>query len=121
MSTTTDSRIHAAWQALEKHHAEIAPLHLRQLFAEDAERAKRFSVEGAGLFLDYSKNRITAETISLLLKLAKASAEWLRAAMPCSAARRSTTPRSGPCCIGAACAARHARRSRRQGCRPRGP
>jgi glucose-6-phosphate isomerase len=73
MSTTPVSSIHTAWQALEKHHAEIAPLHLRQLFDQDAERAKRFSVEGAGLFFDYSKNRITAETISLLLNLAKAS------------------------------------------------
>jgi glucose-6-phosphate isomerase len=71
MSQTIDTS--AAWQALEKHHAAIAPLHLRELFAKDNGRAKRFSVEGAGLFLDYSKNRITAETISLLLNLAKAA------------------------------------------------
>lgn len=63
----------AAWQALEVHHAQIAPLQLRELFAEDPMRAERFSVEGAGLFLDYSKNRITAETLSLLLDLAEAS------------------------------------------------
>lgn len=72
MSTTMDPSVQTAWQALEKHHAEIAPLHLRQLFAQDAERAKRFSAEGVGLFIDYSKNRITAETIGLLLNLAKA-------------------------------------------------
>jgi len=69
MNQSTDAS--AAWRALEKHHAELAPLHLRQLFAEDAKRAQAFSVEGAGLFLDYSKNRITAETIKLLLNLAK--------------------------------------------------
>ncbi|HTW35144.1 MAG TPA: glucose-6-phosphate isomerase [Rhizomicrobium sp.] len=73
MTATTDSTVRTAWRALEKHHAEIAPLHLRQLFAQDANRAQRFSVEGAELFLDYSKNRITAETMGLLLSLAKAS------------------------------------------------
>jgi glucose-6-phosphate isomerase len=63
----------AAWRALEVHHAQIAPLQLRELFAEDPMRAERFSVEGAGLFLDYSKNRINAETLSLLLNLAEES------------------------------------------------
>ncbi len=59
-----------AWKALAAHHAEIGNRHLRQLFAEDPERAARFSVEGAGIFLDYSKHRITAETVKLLLRLA---------------------------------------------------
>src|SRR6202012_3131824 len=59
--------------ALETHHAAIAPIHLRQLFAEDPSRALHFSLEGVGLFLDYSKNRITAETLRLLLRLAEAS------------------------------------------------
>ncbi|MGH7117583.1 MAG: glucose-6-phosphate isomerase [Acetobacteraceae bacterium] len=59
-----------AWQALLAHHAVIKGRHLRQLFAEDPARAERFTAEGAGLFLDYSKNRITAETIRLLLALA---------------------------------------------------
>jgi glucose-6-phosphate isomerase len=58
-----------AWRALTAHHAKIKDLHLRELFADDPERAERFSVEGAGLYLDYSKNRITDETISLLLQL----------------------------------------------------
>jgi glucose-6-phosphate isomerase len=61
-----------AWQALTAHHAKIKDVHLRKLFADDPGRAERFSVEGAGLFLDYSKNRITDETISLLLQLAEA-------------------------------------------------
>ncbi len=59
-----------AWTALAAHHERIKDLHLRQLFEEDAGRAERFSVEGAGLFLDYSKNRITDETRHLLLQLA---------------------------------------------------
>src|SRR5580692_13105834 len=62
-----------ALQALEKHSAAIREVHLRELFAKDPGRAGRFSVEAEGLFLDYSKNRITAETISLLLDLARQS------------------------------------------------
>jgi glucose-6-phosphate isomerase len=60
-----------AWKALERHHAEIAPRHLRDLFAEDPERAKRYAVDAAGVHLDYSKNRITDQTLRLLLQLAK--------------------------------------------------
>jgi glucose-6-phosphate isomerase len=58
------------WQALTAHHAQIKGLHLRALFTDDPGRAERFSAEGAGLFLDYSKNRITDETLRLLLRLA---------------------------------------------------
>ncbi len=60
-----------AWQALSAHHAKIKDAHLRQLFADDPDRAACFTVEGAGLFLDYSKNRITEETVGLLVNLAK--------------------------------------------------
>ncbi len=60
-----------AWQALKAHYEEIKGAHLRQLFAEDPTRAESFVAEGAGLFLDYSKNRLTAETIELLLQLAR--------------------------------------------------
>ena len=59
-----------AWTALTSHHAQIKEAHLRKLFADDPGRAERFSAEGAGLFLDYSKNRITDETVRLLLQLA---------------------------------------------------
>src|SRR5262245_58029806 len=72
MSAIKDPSIAAAWEALEAHHREIAPLHLRRLFADDPERARRFSVAGVGLFLDYSKNRITDETLRLLFQLARA-------------------------------------------------
>ena len=70
---TTPLRERAAWKALEAHHAEIRDLHLRELFAEDSSRGERLAAEGAGLYLDYSKNRITDETIRLLLQLADES------------------------------------------------
>ncbi len=59
-----------AWQALASHYQQIHPLHLRQLFAQDARRAERLSVEAEGIYLDYSKHRIMPETIRLLLQLA---------------------------------------------------
>ncbi len=71
-----------AWAALRAHHAAVRDLHLRDLFAADAERARRLTAEGAGLFLDYSKHRITADTVPLLLELAKtANVEARREAM----------------------------------------
>jgi glucose-6-phosphate isomerase len=60
-----------AWTALTSHHSQIKDAHLRKLFADDPGRAERFSAEGGGLFLDYSKNRITDETMRLLLRLAE--------------------------------------------------
>ncbi len=70
------------WQALVAHHAKVRDLHLRDLFAKDAKRGERLTVEGAGLYLDYSKHRVTDETIALLLKLAAACGlEERRAAM----------------------------------------
>jgi glucose-6-phosphate isomerase len=60
-----------AWKALEAHQQKMRGLHLRKLFADDPTRGERMTVEAAGLFLDYSKNRITDETLKLLLKLAE--------------------------------------------------
>ena len=60
------------WQALTEHRAQIERRHLRELFAADPSRGERLVAEGAGLYLDYSKNRITDETIRLLLGLAEA-------------------------------------------------
>ena len=60
-----------AWKALEKHHREIRRLHLRQIFADDPRRGERLTASAAGLYLDYSKHRITDETIRLLLRLAE--------------------------------------------------
>jgi glucose-6-phosphate isomerase len=62
-----------AWIALEQHFLAIKETHLRELFAADSTRGTRFSLEAAGLYLDYSKNRVTDTTMSLLLELAKAS------------------------------------------------
>ena len=59
-----------AWKALEAHYEAMRHRHLRQLFADDARRGERFVAEAAGLYLDYSKNRITGETLRLLLDLA---------------------------------------------------
>ncbi len=60
-----------AWQALTAHYQKIKDLHLRQLFTDDAKRGERFAVDFGGLYLDYSKNRVTEETIRLLVKLAE--------------------------------------------------
>ncbi len=68
--TATPLRERKSWKALERHHDEIAQVTLRKLFEDDPGRAERFSVEAVGLYLDYSKNRITDETLRLLLELA---------------------------------------------------
>jgi glucose-6-phosphate isomerase len=60
------------WKALEQHYLDIAKLHLRDLFATDSNRASHFTVEAEGILLDYSKNRITDQTVSLLVALARA-------------------------------------------------
>jgi len=62
-----------AWNALQQHHAKIQNLHLRQLFAGDPQRGEHFALEAVGLYFDYSKNRVTDETIRLLLDLAAQS------------------------------------------------
>jgi len=61
------------WRALAAHHEEVRELHLRDLFAADAERGERLTVDAEGVYLDYSKNRITDETVRLLLALAQAA------------------------------------------------
>lgn len=62
-----------AWKALAAHHKKIRSRHLRDLFAEDPKRGTRLTAEASGLFLDYSKNRVTDETLSLLVRLAEES------------------------------------------------
>ncbi|HUY42490.1 MAG TPA: glucose-6-phosphate isomerase [Acidimicrobiales bacterium] len=73
MTSAPSSRQRAAWVALEAHFGEIEPRHLRELFAEDPERGLRFRAEAEGLYLDYSKNRVTDETMRLLMDLARES------------------------------------------------
>jgi glucose-6-phosphate isomerase len=60
-----------AWKALQEHHRTIGGLHLRELFARDPTRSERLAVEAAGVYLDYSKNRITEQTVPLLVRLAE--------------------------------------------------
>jgi glucose-6-phosphate isomerase len=63
----------AAWKALHEHHGQLAKKHLKELFAEDPQRGERYTAEAAGIFLDYSKNRVTDETLKLLVQLAEES------------------------------------------------
>ncbi len=62
-----------AWTELQNHYEKLRELHLRNLFADDPKRGERMTAEAVGLFLDYSKNRITDETLALLIELAKES------------------------------------------------
>ena len=72
MATRIDSlRRLDAWQALARHADEIGDLHLRDLFAEDRDRGERLAVEAEDIYLDYSKNRITDQTLRLLVQLAE--------------------------------------------------
>ena len=71
--TETPLRARPAWVELTKHHAEIGETHLRQLFAEDLGRGERLALLAEGIYLDYSKNRITDETMRLLVDLADQS------------------------------------------------
>jgi glucose-6-phosphate isomerase len=66
-------RSRPAWALLEQHYQKLKRVHLRQLFADDRERGERLAIEAAGVYLDYSKNRITDETLQLLLQLARES------------------------------------------------
>ena len=76
MSTITEKHAavavtgHPAWKALEAHYRTIATLHLRELFANDPKRGERLTTEAVGIYFDYSKNRITDETLKLLVNLA---------------------------------------------------
>jgi glucose-6-phosphate isomerase len=70
-TTTTPLRETAAWRALEQHAEETRKRPLRELFAEDPSRGERLALEAEGLYLDYSKNRVTDETLALLIRLAE--------------------------------------------------
>src|SRR5258708_4223525 len=80
MQATPESKSHVepltkrkAWKALQAHHGNVRGTHLRTLFADDPTRAERLAVEAVGIFLDYSKNRVTDETLKLLVQLAEES------------------------------------------------
>jgi len=63
----------SAWKALASHYKAVSKLHLRQLFADDPKRGQRMAIEAVGLYLDYSKNRVSDETLNLLVQLAEES------------------------------------------------
>jgi glucose-6-phosphate isomerase len=67
-----------AWKVLEAHYHQVREVHLKHLFAEDPQRGERMTAEAVGLYLDYSKNRITGETLRLLLQLAEESSLQVR-------------------------------------------
>ncbi|OBF50584.1 glucose-6-phosphate isomerase [Mycolicibacterium monacense] len=69
----TDISATSAWQALQRHHGEIAGRHLRELFAEDPSRGTELTVSVGDLYIDYSKHRVTRETLRLLVDLARAA------------------------------------------------
>ena len=87
-TSMTSPRQLPAWPALEAHYRTIRDVHLRTLFGEDPRRGERLTAEAAGLYLDYSKNRLTDETMRLLLDLAERPA-CATGSTRCSAARRS--------------------------------
>jgi glucose-6-phosphate isomerase len=92
---TDDITASASWLALRRHHAQVARLHMRDLFGASPDRAAGFSLEAAGLFLDYSKNRIVPETLSHLLDLARvAEIETQRDAMLGGAISNNTEQRA---------------------------
>ncbi|MGB5694981.1 MAG: glucose-6-phosphate isomerase [Polyangiales bacterium] len=71
--STPAFRNRSAWSSLQAHHQQMKSVHLRHLFAEDSKRGERLTAEAAGVYLDYSKNRIADETLKLLLRLAEES------------------------------------------------
>jgi len=70
-TSTTPLTQRPAWKALEEHYQKVRHVHLRSLFAEDPQRGQRLALEAAGIYLDYSKNRVTDDTLHLLLQLAE--------------------------------------------------
>jgi glucose-6-phosphate isomerase len=89
--STTPLRERPAFRALERHHAEVRDLHLRDLFAGDPDRGRRLTAEAAGLYLDFSKNRVTGETLRLLVELAEQSGLRARTEAMFSGARINVT------------------------------
>jgi glucose-6-phosphate isomerase len=87
----TALRDRPAFRALQDHHAQVEPIHLRELFAEDPERGQRMTAEAEGIYLDYSKNRVTDETLRLLVELAEQSGLRARIDAMFSGERINTT------------------------------
>ncbi|PKO51848.1 MAG: glucose-6-phosphate isomerase, partial [Betaproteobacteria bacterium HGW-Betaproteobacteria-21] len=94
MTTSANpSAKNSTWQALTAHRAELGDHHLNALFAADPARATRMQAEACGLFLDYSKNRVTADTLALLFQLAREAGLSERTTAMFDGARINTTER----------------------------
>ena len=83
-----------AWKNLEAHYSKLKELHLRNLFKDDPKRGERMVVEAEGIYFDYSKNRITDETLKLLLQLAEEACVEIESTL-CFGETKSTLQRSG--------------------------
>ena len=92
-----DLTIFAEWKAVAGHHGIVADLHLRELFAANPGRAEAMTVDAGDLVVDYSKNRITDETMSLSDALAERAELPERIARHVRAASTSTAPKTEPC------------------------
>ena len=97
-TTPAPLRERPAWAALGSHYEAIRDTHLRELFAQDPARGERLTAEGAGLYLDYSKNRVTDETLGAAASRWPSSRGWRSASRRCSAASGSTSRRIARCC-----------------------
>ena len=97
-----------AFQALQQHYEKLRDVTLTDLFAADSGRGTDLSLEAEGIYFDYSKHRVTDETIDLLVALARGVEPGRAAGGRCSAASASTSPRTGRCCMWR-CARRRAR------------
>ena len=106
-------RPHSEWAALERHASAVRDAHLRDLFASDPARGEELSLDVADLYIDYSKNRVTRETLVLLVALARSARACRGASRRCSPASGSTSPRGGRCCTWRCGAARRADRGGR--------
>ena len=87
-----------AWQALHRHHDQIGEEHLREFFAEDPDRGTELTLTVGDLYIDYSKHRVTRETLKLLVDLARTAAASISSATRCSPGCTSTPPRTARCC-----------------------
>ena len=72
MARRKNLKSYPEWKALKAHFEQFKDVHMRTMFAEDPERGSRFTLEAGGIFVDYSKNRVNAETMKLLVALANA-------------------------------------------------
>ena len=108
------------WRALAQHHRAVRRVHLRDLFASEPDRGNSFRAEGAGLSVDYSKNRVIAETIRLLVALAERSGLRDRTDAMFCGERINVTENRAVLHVRAAGAARGLDRGRRRQCRAGG-